>query len=739
MFLLLFVLMMSSCGIIDENSKSLGGGSGDCNSGCCGSGCPSIDPFIDVTDEMCISGDGYVNVSWTNPIIYPLPDMILVLRKTNDLIGPQGQGSNPAHPLDPFAETIYFGPPTNFIQDTDVMNHTWYHYGIWWANQIGIDDNGEPIYEYSANGAFCQAFPCAPGNTDDGVDPIDDPVIITPGDGAICLDWQLPEDEDVIGVRVYRSNMPFVGEPKDDPNAEIIFEGTGTELVDAQVINDQPYYYAIYTVGENGQISDTAVSVSETPTSILPTPEEVTKFTASDAMIDDDFGHAVDIKGDLMVVGAFDAGNGKVYIYNREQNSPLTADDDVWTESQIITDSAVAFEGGFGEEVFISNDQDLIIVGAPYDDVNGEIEAGAVYLYERNALSGQWERTQRLVASNAFDYDRLGAELEYSKDEFGNEVLAIGASYANTGSIFNTGRVYLFEKVAGVWTETAIIESPSTTEDFFFGSEIESADAKVAVSGDDQVFILEKLAGTWTVTQTITGSDTVAGDNFGHEISIDGNMMIISANNANISINGSSYTDAGEVYVFVKDPNGVWVELAKIDNPSPQNNDSFGEDVDLSGNLLVVGSDQYASPSGSYGSESTGKIDIFRFDDNQWQHLGTQYMSDAQNFDKAGVEVRINGTTLIVGANFEDGGEGSNLPNAGAAYVFDITAIVNLCVAPGNIGGNTGGTIVTVPPVSSTVPQQTMFDSVLGTSDQADVIDISGDITNRATVNKQMK
>ena len=45
--------------------------------------------------------------------------------------------------------------------------------------------------------------------------------------------------------------------------------------------------------------------------------------------------------------------------------------------------------------------------------------------------------------------------------------------------------------------------------------------------------------------------------------------------------------------------------------------------------------------------------------------------SDAQAFDSFGFGVSISGTTVVIGAVREDGGEGDPLDKAGAVYIFE--------------------------------------------------------------------
>ena len=111
---------------------------------------------------------------------------------------------------------------------------------------------------------------------------------------------------------------------------------------------------------------------------------EVSKLTASDAAVDDDFGdHSIDISGDTLVVGAYNKGGsaGAVYVFTRNTTGSG------WVERVKLTTSNNVGNGKFGERVRIQDD--TIVVSAPSDDSN----KGAVYIFTRNTpgdLTSGW-------------------------------------------------------------------------------------------------------------------------------------------------------------------------------------------------------------------------------------------------------------------------------------------------------------------------------------------------------------
>ena len=99
------------------------------------------------------------------------------------------------------------------------------------------------------------------------------------------------------------------------------------------------------------------------------------KIVASDGNLDDRFGKAVSLSDNWLAVGANrdddnGSNSGSVYVYKYEQTQILE-------EYKIL-----AFDGDhndyFGKSLAI--DDNWLVVGALYDDVNGE-KSGSVYVY----------------------------------------------------------------------------------------------------------------------------------------------------------------------------------------------------------------------------------------------------------------------------------------------------------------------------------------------------------------------
>jgi len=132
------------------------------------------------------------------------------------------------------------------------------------------------------------------------------------------------------------------------------------------------------------------------------------RLAASDQAGLDSFGFAVDVQGSVIVVGAMldddgqlDAGSAYVFRHNGAS----------WLEEQKITASDPAQYAQFGYAVAI--DGELIVVGARQDD-DGGVFSGGAYVFRHNGAS--WLEEQKLNASDEDEFHFFGLSVGVSGD-----------------------------------------------------------------------------------------------------------------------------------------------------------------------------------------------------------------------------------------------------------------------------------------------------------------------------------
>jgi len=165
----------------------------------------------------------------------------------------------------------------------------------------------------------------------------------------------------------------------------------------------------------------------------------VAQLTAeADAVANLMFGGGVAISGDDLIVSAGQDStdglrSGAAYIFNRNQGSA-----DNWGRVTRITASDGADNDDFGWPLVISGD--YAVVGVYGADVEGKTNAGAAYVYFRNqGGANNWGEKQKLVAISPEQEDWFSSSLG-----FYNNTVMVGVSHEDSGTVLDTGSVYLF-------------------------------------------------------------------------------------------------------------------------------------------------------------------------------------------------------------------------------------------------------------------------------------------------------
>lgn len=362
--------------------------------------------------------------------------------------------------------------------------------------------------------------------------------------------------------------------------------------------------------------------------------QQVQKLTASDREADDYFGYSVAIYDDYAFVGAAledENANGAdslqdagaVYIFVRASTGN-------WLQVQKITASDRESSAVFGNSVSVS--ENYAIIGASSENKNAFgndslDNAGAAYMLERNASTGQWSEIQKLTAS-----DREAADL------FGYSV-SISGNYA-------------------------IIGTNAEDENVFGNDSLNNAGA---------AYIFKRNSvGKWKEQRKLTASDREAGDLFGLSVSIHGDYSIVGAPvEEEDTSDANTFTLAGSAYIYKLDEACNWHEMQKIVASDRDSNSYFGFSTDIYGNHAIVGS----PIKGVSGVDSMkGAAYIFRMENSSnWVEQQKLTAFNRDSVDLFGISVSLTEHYAMAGAYYED--EDTNntntLEKAGSAYIFE--------------------------------------------------------------------
>ena len=422
------------------------------------------------------------------------------------------------------------------------------------------------------------------------------------------------------------------------------------------------------------------------------------KLLASDGSWADSFANAVSVCGDVAIVGAYlDDDNGS----NSGSAYAFRFDGLHWNqEDKFIAPDGVTGDF-FAKSVAVSGD--VVVIGADGDDYHGE-NSGSGHVFRFTGSS--WVHETKLVASDGLGADYFGESVALCGDTVvigasGDDDKGPGSASAyifglegttweekHFPSVFDDGGFFgrsvsicgdvamagesvnvhpssatIFRFDGSHWFEEARLPVPVGAENDYFGCSVSvSGDAAVIgatfsdVQGLDSgsAYVFRFDGTNWTQEAKLIPSDGDNGDFFGRRVAISGDAAVIGAWNDDDPCN------AGSAYIFRFDGSD-WLEEAKLIPSDGSEDDKFGLNVAISGDVAVIG----ARFDDDKGADS-GSVYVFRFDGSDWTEQAKLTASDGDADDNFGVSVAISGDTAVIGA-FGDDDQGSG---SGSAYVF---------------------------------------------------------------------
>lgn len=321
--------------------------------------------------------------------------------------------------------------------------------------------------------------------------------------------------------------------------------------------------------------------------------------TLSGAASGDEQGWSVDIDGNFAIVGApltdtdglIDSGAAYIYVNDGLGN---------WSLQATLKASVPQLQSWFGYAVAI--DGDIAVVGAPLFDIESAsadtidtIDAGARYIFERNAGAWSLVSATTIAEDEAYDGDWYGSSVDVD-----GRTVVVGAQ-----SLFKGGQVFIsYREFDGEWkqqfaqtvNEARGIEEQKTLipldpeQEDWFGQSVSISGNTVAVGSDGSddpdsssgsVYIFTRdVHHNWWIQDKILPSDPQAHANFGISVSLDQNLLLVGADKAD---------SQGAAYVFERDVQGKWTQENKLSASDAAADDGFGFAVALRQPLAMVG------------------------------------------------------------------------------------------------------------------------------------------------------
>jgi hypothetical protein len=283
----------------------------------------------------------------------------------------------------------------------------------------------------------------------------------------------------------------------------------------------------------------------------------------SNTVAGDEFGNAVAISGDTIVVGAGGHADhaGAAYVFSETGSS--------WKQTAVLKGSNTVAGDYFGWSVAVSGKTAL--VGA----YGHQASAGRAYVFTE--AGSAWRQSAILKGSNTVGGDQFGSAVALSG------TTAVLAATARAGA---AGRAYVFTKKGADWTQAAMLKGSDTVAGDHFGWSVAISGSTVVVGGfhhadlAGRAYVFTKTSSGWKQVATLKGSNTVANDGFGISVAISGATAVVGAS--------GHAGSAGRAYVFTKEGSS-WKQVAQLVGHDTVAGNGLGLSVAISGTNALVG------------------------------------------------------------------------------------------------------------------------------------------------------
>lgn len=388
--------------------------------------------------------------------------------------------------------------------------------------------------------------------------------------------------------------------------------------------------------GRRGSATRAALTATAVPPPIAPTlpptPQPLsvsspTRLQPGQSSPGDGFGQAIALDGTTAVIGSpqSNKGQGAVTIFTQQNGQ--------WRETARLTASDGAANDNFGRAVALSSQ--TLLVGASGHSAAGW-QAGAAYVFEFS--NGRWQQTAKLLPGSPLDVRFgwsvaldgatavVGAPYRYSQGEMlnigsatiftrqdqewrqqarltsGRTGGAVGSdlfgwSVALRGSNLAVGAyldaaVYTYAFSNGQWRQTAVLRDSGGSQ---FGYSVALSQnmlvagapaANVPVNrGGTAVLFTRQSGGGWTEAARLAPEGLRPGSRFGWSVAFDGDVMVIGMRE---SEGRSDVEESGGAFAF-RIVNNQPARVAELYASNPAPFEHLGTAVATANGLIFAG------------------------------------------------------------------------------------------------------------------------------------------------------
>lgn len=371
------------------------------------------------------------------------------------------------------------------------------------------------------------------------------------------------------------------------------------------------------------------------------------------------FGASVAIDGNTAVVGIpgyqNDEGAVRVLEWNGSQ----------WEKVALLTPDEPQKGAQFGYAVDIH--QDTIIVGSPYYDWPDPAseDMGLAYLFVKQGAEWTDMNQRAIFYDNLFQSNQeFGFSVAWDK---GRAVVGApkwdkieGTTTENVGILYIYHKPDLSEPLNTAFSTNSHLFTSDGDADHMLGKavciqdNVIMASATGANSNIGAVYVFENRGPVYNNVETaiLTPSDGSSGDSFGDDVDTDGTNIIVGAGQKD-----SPEYNTGGAYIFVKNTNWTTTTETAIITPSITFDKTWGESVAIDGSIALI--------------SGHGVQNVLVYEAADWSSPVEKNVINIVNSFSGGMRppaVGLDNTTAIIGYQ---GYNGTNGDYAGMATVFE--------------------------------------------------------------------
>lgn len=319
------------------------------------------------------------------------------------------------------------------------------------------------------------------------------------------------------------------------------------------------------------------------------------------------FSEAMAFDNGHLAVGAHDAyinnrwGAGAVYLFDINGSVPYQL-------SKISASDGTDYDN-FGRSVDLRGN--LIVVGAPNDDAEGYNESGSAYLFRKES-NGTITEIAKLTLPEPNSNDYFGAAVAAGDNMVA--IGAYEADYTLNGQHYNAaGKVFLYKIDGNTVSLVQTLKAPTPhTSSHYFGYSLSISGNRLVVGeygrynqiyghNTGAVYLYEiENEGTAQLKATVHSAVPRSYGRFGKTVNLSGNRLVVGAEREDSE--NDNHTGAAYLYSISEDSKATLLE--RFSHPDGRNDDYFGSSVGVAGQNAIVGARQFDLPGNRWNAGS---------------------------------------------------------------------------------------------------------------------------------------